>query len=84
MQRVENLPATIWLLIYKQGGWWSAAEVESALAVPPGTIINELTRCVDSGFLKKREVPEDRRKRQYAVMPDCRVPRGITVGEVVL
>jgi len=71
-----------WLLV-AQGGWWTPQEIIER--IPLSVEINEahsLLWCMArrDGFLSVRG---ERRKPQYAVTPDCHVPRGMTVREVM-
>lgn len=79
-----------WLLI-AEGGWWKPSEVSEALDVPKEVATSRLGSMVRDGYLVRRTITPEMRKpcvigtterTEFAVMPECFVPGGLTAGMV--
>ncbi len=76
--RIEGvaLSTRVWLLMAEAGGWWSAMEVRDFLKGEAS--INKVTwtllAMLDRGEVKRM----DGIHPNYAVLPACVVPRGVT------
>lgn len=83
--KATDLTREVWLLLLREGGWWTLQELREHLDIDRGSkerqaLYHGLTGLVTSGAVARR----DGVKPQYAVLPGCVVPRGMTVGEVQL
>lgn len=78
-----------WLVMFNQGGWWTAKELRGELKDmakidrQPSTLGNTLLAASNSNYLAIRRAEDGHRGHQYAVLPTCHVPRCVTVGEVL-
>jgi hypothetical protein len=80
-----SVQGDIWLLLLKEGGKWDAAEASAAIAGSDRKLIAQNLRFMsEGGYLKRyeRDSTEDGRIR-YGVTLSCRVPRGVTMGEIL-
>ena len=75
-------------LLLKEGGWWTVHEMFKHLAVDVNdkngrrvinSVVSSMTRCQQ---IEQRYTEQPR--AQYAVLPGCKIPIGLTVGEVQL
>ena len=69
-----------WLLLLREGGWWSCAEVTERLFLGPedgvhGVLHNMFMR----GGVKRQKIGK---LLHYGVTPDCLVPEGATLKEI--
>lgn len=75
-----GLTKRVWLLLYAEGGLWTATEVGDKLGRALGATLRDMA---ESGFVARTrdETPEGPRVR-YGVTKACRVPRGVAVEEI--
>lgn len=83
--KASDLTRNAWLALLRQGGWWAAGELGDHLGIDKGSVERQLLASglrgmVDSGAVSRRDATHP----QFAVLPGCTVPRGMTVGEVQL
>lgn len=81
--RVHNFACTVWLILAREGGWWTAREIIKEL---PGNI--EASRAhVQLYVMAKRDgtltVRGAQKQSEYAVTKDCKFPRGLYVEEMI-
>jgi hypothetical protein len=77
-----------WLCLLKAGGWWTLDELATHLRIKPGSqerrdLSDWARKDILAGNLCERTNGATGDK-ELAVLPACRIPRGITIGEVVL
>ncbi|HEX7891454.1 MAG TPA: hypothetical protein VF522_19035 [Ramlibacter sp.] len=79
----QALRKRVWLLLYAEGGWWTAEEIQRHLHMD-SPIWNALAEMVRDGFLvRKRETTVDQELSvRYGVGAKCKFPRGLIVDEV--
>lgn len=83
--RASDLTKDAWLALLREGGWWKPRELAEHLGLARGSIDSkDLAPCLRgmaaNGAVARRQSDVG---TQYAVLPGCMVPRGISVGEVV-
>lgn len=73
----------IWLLLCAEGGFWSAVEIRSKLAIT-GAINSVLRDMVEYGCIVQRRVEtvDGESVVKYGVVAKCRVPRGVAFEEI--
>lgn len=78
-----GLVKRVWLLLYSEGGRWSAAEVRRRLHLS-GDIHAALREMVERGFIVRTVTvnPDAESRVQYGVEKRCKVPRGVVISEI--
>lgn len=73
----------IWMLLYREGGWWSVAEICKELGSGPTTHVN-VRDMVTSGFLARKDDADQygERRVRFGVTKACKMPRGVTLEEI--
>lgn len=83
MRPASGLTRAIWMLLVKEGGYWSAPEVLAALPdevfATKVNVNNALRDMCDSGSVQRKG---DGRGTRYGVTGNCRVPMGLLVHEL--
>lgn len=83
MSQVNHDSRHIWLLLLARGGWWAPREVDVELGFASGHAQRRLQKLrKHSSTLAHRLVQAKPPRGEYAVMPGCTVPEGITVAEI--
>lgn len=76
----------IWLLLYKEGGWWTVAEVRRHFGLPSGSNRLHVTlgEMASGGFLESKDEPDYQLERRvrFGVTKRCKVPRGVKLEEI--
>ena len=79
-----------WLLMFNQGGWWTSKQLNQELGsfarggdFFPSVTARVLAEAAKSNYLAVRPAEPGHYGNQYAVIPNCHVPRCVTVGEVL-
>lgn len=89
---VARIIRTAWLVI-ATGGWWTVSDVREARPSLRGKkVADRIWEMRQQGLIVVREIPEEKRRRragrgprerlEYSVTPECKVPFGLTAGEV--
>lgn len=80
---MSGLVKKVWLLLYSEGGRWSAAEIRRRLHLA-GDIHAALREMVERGFIVRSITasPYAESKVQYGVVKTCKVPRGVVISEI--
>jgi hypothetical protein len=75
----------IWLVLLKHGGRWSAAEVADEIPGSDKTLCAQSLKCMsDQDYVRRYERNVGNVKRVlYAVVPTCKVPRMVTIAEIL-
>lgn len=76
--------AAVWLMMLREGGRWSAAEVGARIGMDQSQVANNLRAMEQFGTLKRwdrGDKPTDRVR--FGVTPECTIPRGVTVADIV-
>lgn len=73
----------IWLLLLKEGGRWSAAEIAVHLESDPEYVSRFASVMKSRGFLRRHERGATRKKFEYSVDRSCRIPRAVTMGDLI-
>jgi hypothetical protein len=82
-QEMLGLVKRVWLLLYAEGGRWSAAEIRKRLHLS-GDIHAALREMVERGFIVRTVTasPYAESRVQYGVERRCKVPRGVAIAEI--
>jgi hypothetical protein len=72
--------ARIWLHVVREGGWHASREIFDAVTVDAANPSSVLGQMLEAGYLVRRQGQKG--KYEYAVMPSCRLPRTLSVGEL--
>lgn len=78
----SELTKRVWLHLLHQGGWWTTDEVTDALRERRADVSAAL-KVLSNGPACAR-IHKAASCMEYAVLPDCPVLNGMTVGEVQL
>jgi hypothetical protein len=91
---VARVVRTVWLAI-ASGGWWTLKDVRNARpSLKERDVASRLSVMTKKGLIVSRELPQEKRQRrvgagggprpryEYSVTSECRVPAGLTAGEV--
>lgn len=81
MSTVSDINRKVWLLLLERGGWWSARELEIELGLQASSMLPRMQKMKVAGSVAHRN-PKGTRSAEFAVLPHCTVPQGITIGEV--
>ena len=73
----------IWMLLYSEGGLWTAAEIADRLRIRGG-IYMTLREMVDRRLVSRQDGqdPEGERLIRYSVTRKCKVPREVEIEEI--
>lgn len=73
----------VWLLLYREGGIWTMAEIRDALPelTGPLQVPGALLNMTDRGFVLKHGSKATGVK--YRVNRACRIPQGISLGDLL-
>jgi DNA-binding IclR family transcriptional regulator len=74
--------ARAWLVMLKQGGRWTQAELGEETGMPGAALGVALNAMHTRGFAV-RYSENGLRRYQYGVTPTCRVPQGVTVAQML-
>lgn len=78
-----GLTALVWLHLLKEGGRHATAEIATVVHSTSETLAVVLTRLTDAGSLCRYEKSEKGDRVRYGVTAACKVPRGISIGEIL-
>lgn len=73
----------IWLLLLKEGGRWSAAEIAQKIEDFGDDMSGTLANLVSRGYLRRIAKDESNSRVQFVVTPVCKVPRDVTLRELM-
>lgn len=79
-----GLTGRYWLALLKEGGRLTVAEAEKL--VGDGDRVNArviLFGMAESGSLHKYAPGDDKRAARFGVTPDCKVPMGVTISDIL-
>lgn len=80
---VNDLGRQIWLALLTKGGWWAPREIAIELGLDPASVQKRLQHLKQhSTCVAHRLVQKSPPRGEYAVLPTCPVPAGITMGEI--
>lgn len=81
---MKGLRKRVWLLLYTEGGTWTAAEIAARLTLITRKIHSMLGEMVRDGFLVRRriETVDGDTLVKYGVAGSCNVPRGVALEEI--
>jgi hypothetical protein len=77
--------ADVWLMMLAEGGRWSAAQVGARIDMDQTSVASNLRAMASFGCMKRYERdPMDRHSRvRFGITPECVVPRGITLTQLL-
>lgn len=80
---MAGLAKRVWLLLYSEGGWWTAEEIRRNLRMDRD-IWSALGEMVRSGFLARNRGNniDGELVVKYGVTAKCKVPRGVVISEI--
>jgi hypothetical protein len=81
---LTGLNKRLWLLLYAEGGRWTAMELCDRLRMKGREIHPTLREMVDTGFLLRHPFvdEEGRASAKFSVTDECKVPRGVLIKEI--
>jgi hypothetical protein len=79
----DTTTAAMWRHMLKHGGRWTAAELMPVSQRTRDNTDNLLASMVRAGLVVGHRSGERKNGRAYGVLAGCKVPRGITVEEVL-
>lgn len=79
----ETTTAAMWCHMLKQGGRWTAAELMPVSQRTRDNTDNLLASMVRAGLVIGYRSGSRKNGRAYGVHPECKVPRGITLAQVL-
>jgi predicted transcriptional regulator len=82
MDDVKFSNAAVWLMMLREGGRWTAAEVGERLSLDQTAAAGSLRSMYEFGTVQKWERSETNDRVRYGVTVDCKIPRGVTVKDV--
>lgn len=74
--------SAVWLMMLKEGGRWTAAEVGARLGLDQTAAASALRAMHEFGTLQKWERSEANDRVRFGVTDDCKIPRGVVVRDV--
>jgi len=77
----EGLNARVWLHMLREGGRWSAAELSRACGY--ADVQGVLSSMKKRGFAVSYEKSEAERRTTWGINASCKVPRGVTVQDII-
>lgn len=83
-QVMKGVRKRVWLLLYTEGGMWTAAEIGQRLGLAAKKLHSMLGEMVRDQFLtrKRRETVDGDRVVEFGVSGSCSIPRGVTPDEI--
>lgn len=73
--------AEVWLALLKEGGRCSAAEVNRIVkSADAAWVLSELAK---TGSARKYEKSPTSDRVRYGVTASCKIPRGVTIGDIL-
>lgn len=75
--------AAVWLMMLKEGGRWTAAEVGQRLAIDQTAAASALRAMHEFGTVQKWERSPANDRVRFGVTPACKIPRGVTISDVI-
>lgn len=75
--------AEVWLLMLKEGGRWSAAEIGQRVGMGQTEAGTNLRAMHEFGTVQKWERVNPGDRVRFGVTPGCKVPRGVTVQDIL-
>jgi hypothetical protein len=75
--RTSETNCKVWLLLAREGGYWSMPEIRDHGIELGGNANRRLDSMTRNGALKKIE------GAKYGVTPECRFPNGLTLKQVL-
>lgn len=81
---ITGLRKKVWLLLYTEGGWWTAAEIMRSLQMTASNFRSELGDMERSGHIvrKRGKNVDGENLVRFGVKSDCNIPRGVTPGDI--
>lgn len=81
---LTGLVKRVWLLLYSEGGRWTALELCDRLRIKGREIHPTLREMVDTGFLLRHPFTDEdgRVSAKFSVTDECKVPRGVLIKEI--
>jgi predicted transcriptional regulator len=74
--------SAVWLMMLKQGGRWTAAEIGVHLGTDQSSAATALRAMVEFGTMARWDRSETNDRVRFGVTADCKVPRGVSVKEI--
>lgn len=75
--------SAVWLMMLKEGGRWTAAEVGERLQIDQTAAASAMRAMHEFGTLHKWERSPTNDRVRFGVTTECRIPRGVTVQDVM-
>jgi hypothetical protein len=75
--------SAVWLMMLKEGGRWTAAEVGARVGMDQTAAACALRSMHEFGTIQKWGRSETNDRVRFGVTVECKVPRGITVRDVM-
>lgn len=69
----------IWLVILREGGYWSSSELSKELGVPSDLISRVINAMARRGFVRRHEGAP----LNYSVDKSCRIPRAVKLADLM-
>lgn len=82
MSALHDEASAIWLWLLQHGGWWSAPELASLCGGDQALASRRLRIMEQGGMLQRRNPSGEHKRIRYGVTGTCRMPAGLTVGQV--
>lgn len=81
---LAGLNKRLWLLLFEEGGRWTAMELCERMRIKGREIHPTLREMAETGFLLRHPfIDEDgRSSAKFSVTDDCKVPRGVLIKEI--
>lgn len=82
--RTKFTNAAVWLMLLKEGGRWSAAEVGERVGMDQTAAATNLRFMEEFGTVKRwarGDKPTDRVR--FGVTAECKVPRGVKLSDIL-
>lgn len=84
MNERTGISREIWLLMAKEGGRWSTAELTEKTTYDRMGMAGCIASMVRGGILRQFDAPAGKRHRyEFGVTAACRVPQGVTLADLV-
>lgn len=73
----------IWLLMLKEGGRWSAAEIADKLNDHTLMVSQNVASMVEFGSVCRYEKTTAADRVRFGITPDCKIPRGVSISDIL-
>lgn len=83
MAEKKGMTARVWLAMLNVGGRYSAGEIAQLVDEPDTTAVHQLLASMVRGSSVRRFDKVVGHPVQFGVTAACRVPQGITIGDVL-